>query len=286
MQDRLTSEKKNENMIIALFWGCFVMNNIFYTFEDSEIFRLLSVLSLLLSVLAFSWFKVLLFDEFVHSFWLKRRMKLKYTCIYGFGVDECFVLTRLAFFTGALVCLFVLLNSIDFLTGMLAIWSIVLELIIGLIMFIIFCIQLHKYESAFSNNLISFVASCVGVFVSSILAYYNFFMLMLFFFFSYCFIYCAKEIMSTAKMLESGDHVVVRIDDTLFDSKNHQFYLIFYSKTRVKFILRENHSFRYGWVTEVISLDKLPKLSDTVRSLQDDNSWYERFVLWILNRIS
>lgn len=74
----------------------------------------------------------------------------------------------------------------------------------------------------------------------------------------------SNEIRSITKTLGWGDHAIVYVGDTLFDSRKQQFYLIFFNKSKVIMVLRENDCFRFRQVDCIESIEKIPKTFDGV----------------------
>lgn len=236
MEENLTRKENHDNMLIVTLGGCVIMTNVILDFIDSDVFKILNFVAVFTTLFAFAWFKLILLDEYVHSFWLKERMKRKFECIYGYGIDEYFVLARLSFLTGILVLMIIILNGVDVVSGVFSSWSLVIEGCISSVFISIYGIQLSKYESAFGLKeiVIPFVSSCMGLLMTSMFVWHSKMLSILFLFFAYCFIICSNEIRSIAKTLEWGDHAIVYVGDALFDSKELQFYLIFYSKTDIE----------------------------------------------------
>lgn len=246
-------------------------------FEDSAFFKTVSVVSTLIVLLTFAWLKLILVDEFVHSFWLKERMKRGFQCIYGYGVDEFFVLSRFQLLTGFLVLLFTLLNGIDIVTGVFSPWSLVVEGLISCVFVGCYCIQLGKYESFFGVRevLVPFVSSCIGLFLTSMLSALSIVFVGLFLFFVFGFIKCTNEIMRIAKTLQWGDRAVVCVGGEILDSEEHEFYLIFYSEHDVEIVLKDAQNFLYGKINEVKSIDRFPRVSDNMEG------WETMTPMWV-----
>ncbi len=170
--------------------------------------------------------KLILLDGFVHSFCLRDRMKKRFKCIYGYGVDEYFILRGLGLFTSILALVFVVLNGIATLYGASALRNVVIKIFISCVFVGIYGIQLHKYENAFKGIVIPFLFSCVAVLLTASVLFKSVITILLFVAFVLWFLVCNKKITSIARTLEWGDHAVVRIADVVLDAEEEQFYLI------------------------------------------------------------
>lgn len=284
MEDNLTRKENHDNMLLLILGGCVIMTNVILDFIDSNVFKILNFVATFTILFAFAWFKLILLDEYVHSFWLKERMKRKVECIYGYGIDEYFVLARLSFLTGILVLMIIILNGVDVLSGVFSSWSLVIEGCISSVFISIYGIQLSKYESAFGSReiVIPFVSSCMGLLMTSMFVWYSRMLSVLFLFFAYCFIICSNEIRSITKTLEWGDHAIVRIGDALFDSKELQFYLIFYSKTDIEVWWIEKRLLKYAKMDEIVSIERIPQPSDYTKGAQTVIPVWRMVVEWFM----
>lgn len=284
MGNNLTKKANHDNiLLLTLGWLCIMINAIL-DFIDSDIFKIFNFVAVFVTLFAFAWFKFILLDEYVHSFWLKERMKRGSECIYGYGIDEYFVLARLSFLTGILVLVIIILNGVDVFSGVFSPWSLVIESCISCVFVCVYVIQLSKYESAFEFEavVVPFVSSCMGLLITSMFVWHSRMFSILFLFFTYCFIICVKEILGITKTLEWGDHAIVRVGNRSFDSSRYQFYLIFFSKSKVTMVLRENHRFRFRQIDEVVRIEQLPKASDEVDRRQDSVPVWRKVVEWFM----
>ncbi len=253
-------------------------------FENSNVFKVIGVVAIFVTIFTFAWFKLILLDEYVHSFWLKERMKRKFECIYGYGIDEYFVLARLSFLTGTLVLTIIILNGVDVLSGVFSPWSLVIEGCISSVFISIYGIQLSKYESAFGSReiVIPFVCSCMGLLMTSMFVWHSRMLSILFLFFVYCFIMCSNEIRSITKNLEWGDHAIVYVGDALFDSKELQFYLIFYSKTDIEVWWVEKRFLKHEKIDKIVSIERMPQPSDYTKGAQTVIPVWMMVVEWFM----
>lgn len=280
----LTIRKKNDNMLLLiLIWWC-IMIKLVLAFKGSDLFKVIGVIATFVTIFTFAWFKLILLDEYVHSFCLKERMKRGFECIYGYGVDEYFVLARLTFLTSILVLAFIILNGVDVVYGVFSSVSLMIESCISVVIVCTYGVQLSKYESAFgfSGVIVPFVSSCIGVLLTSMFVWHSGAFRILFLFFAYCFIICANEIRGATKTLECGDHAIVYVGDKLFDSKELQFYLIFYSKCNVEIWWMEKKGFKHKKVDEVKIIERLPQPSDGMKGVQDSTPVLVRAIKWIM----
>lgn len=284
MEKNLTVKKEYDNTILVILGGCVIMVNGLLIFIESDIFKIVNFIVVFATLFAFAWFKLILLDKYVHSFWLKERMKRGFECIYGYGVDEYFVLARLIFLTGILVLAFVILNGVDVVSGVFSPWSWVIESCISCVLICIYSIQLSKYRSAFGFKeiIVPLISSCIGLLITSMFVWHSRMFYILFLFFAYGFIVCANEIRNITKTLEWGDHVIVRVDGKLFDSEKSQFYLIFYSKNDVEIWWMEKEKFKHNKIDEVVNIQRLPQLSDGMKGVQDSMPVWTRVIEWIM----
>lgn len=260
------------------------MARLILIFEDSDTFKIISVIAAFVTLFTFAWFKLILLDKFVHSFWLKERMKRNFRCIYGYGIDEYFILERLGFLTGVLVLLFMILNGVDSLYGVFTLKNVFVETFISGTFICIYCIQLSRYESVFGfkKEIVPFVCSCIGLFITSMFVWKSVALRGLFLFFAYCFIICVKEIMIIAKTLEWGDHVVAHVKNKVFDSNEQQFYLIFYTENDITIIINEGYQFVYGKVDCIESIERIPRLSDETEGFWVPTPLYVKIIEWVM----
>lgn len=203
--------------------------------------------------------KLILLDGFVHSVCLEDRMKKRFPCIYGYGVDEYFVLKGLGVFTSVLALVFVILNGVDSLYCVSSLWSVAIEVFISCIFVSIYGIQLHKYESAFPGAAIPFLFSCIGVLLTASILWRNVMTFFLFVVFVLWFLVCSRKITSIARTLVWGDHAVVRIADVVLDSEKESFYLLFYSKNDITIFLKERHKIVFGKIDCVELIERTSK---------------------------
>jgi len=280
MDANLTKKDNQDNMLLLILVCWWAMTQLALVFEDSDLFRILGVIATFITIFTFAWFKFILADEFVHSFWLEERMKRGFQCLYGYGVDEFFVLSRLQLLTGFLVLLFTILNSIDVVTGVFSPWSLVIESFISCLFIVRYCIQLGKYKSFFGFNkvLVPFVSSCTGLLITSMFSTLSIVFACLFLFFVFGFIVCTNEIMNIVKTVQWADYAVVCVDGQILDSKEQQFYLIFYSEQDVEIVLKDGKNFKYGKVDEIKNVERLPRLSDRLSGLKTKTPVWVRVI--------
>lgn len=238
MEKGLTENTELDNTILFVLGGCVIVTNGLLAFIESDVFKIVNFIVVFATLFTFAWFKLILLDEYVHSFWLKKRMKKGFEYIYGYGVDEYFVLARLIFLTGVLVLAFIVWNSVGAAFGVFFSWSWVVQGCISCTLVFIYCIQLSKYDSAFGFKevIVPFISSCIGLLLTSMFGTQLFFF---FLFFAFSFIVCSKEIRSITKTLKWGDHVIVRVGKKILDSKEQQFYLIFILSLMLRFGVRK-----------------------------------------------
>lgn len=274
----LTKQEDHDNMVIFRLGVCVIVINLIRLFEDSDIFKVLNIIAVFATLFSFAWFKLFLVDKFVHSFWLKLRMKKGFKCIYGYGVDEYFVLARMSFFTGFLFLLFTIVNSVNFLQGGIHLESVITEVCISCIVISTYCWQLHKYESAFSEVVNPFVASCIGLLVTAIFIWQSGKFLVFLLFFLYSFLICSNELTKAVKCLDWGDQVTVCIGDEMFNSEQQRFYLIFYSKSNIVMVLEEETQYKRRKVDGIESLSIAHKASDRVDGWEDLSPVYIKII--------
>ncbi len=243
--------------------------------ESDTVLLVLNVIAILI-IIDTIVHKLILLDGFVHSFCLRDRMKKRFKCIYGYGVDEYFILRGLGLFTSILALVFVVLNGIATLYSVSALCSVVIEIFISFVFVGIYGIQLHKYESAFKGIVIPFLFSCVAVLLTASVLFKSVITLLLFVAFVLCFLVCNKKITSIARTLEWGDHAIVRIADVVLDSDEEQFYLIFYSKNNITIFLKERYKIVFRKIDCVEHIERVSKLFDS-----DGCSLSTKFVEWV-----
>lgn len=284
MEDNLTRKESQDNMLLLILGGCIIMTNVILDFIDSNAFKILNFVAVFTTLFAFAWFKLILLDEYVHSFWLKERMKRKFECIYGYGIDEYFVLSRLIFLTGILVLTSIILNGVNIVSGVFCSWSLVIEGCISSVFLCIYCIQLSKYESAFGFKeiVVPLVSSCMGLLITSMFVWHSRMLFILFLFFAYCFIICVKEIMHITETLEWGDHAIVHCGKQSFDSRTQQFYLIFYSKTDIEVWWIEKRLLKHEKIDEIVRIERMPQPSDYTNGAQTVIPVWMMVVEWFM----
>lgn len=206
--------------------------------------------------------KLILLDGFVHSVCLKDRMKKRFPCIYGYGVDEYFVLKGFGLFTSILALVFVILNGVDSLYCVSSLWSVAIEIFISCVFVSIYGIQLHKYESAFQGTVIPFLFSCIGILLTASILWKNVITFILFVGFVLWFLVYNRKITSIARTLVWGDHAVVHIEDVILDSEKESFYLLFYSKSDITIFLKERHKIVFTKIDCVEHIERTSKLFD------------------------
>ena len=271
----LTSVKENGNMVIVTVGGFSILMQILSRFYGGNLFMVLCIVSTFATLFSFAWFKLVLLDGFVHSFWLKRRMSKGLKCIYGYGIDEFFVLSRFGFIVGSLAVLILIVNCCN---GSLAFEGACVEGVICVGVFAVYCIQLEKYDGPFNGIVIPFMASCLGCVVAAIFCMYSWWIVGLGLFFVYCVIVCLKEIDGSVRKLVWGDHAIVRVGNKVFDSSQERFYLIFYGESKVTLVLQEDDILRCRSVDQVVCIDRLPKASDGIDGWEDLTPVWKRVV--------
>lgn len=75
---------------------------------------------------------------------------------------------------------------------------------------------------------------------------------------------------------------IVYVENEILDSKEHQFYLIFYSERDIEIKVLEGKNFKHGKVDEVVSIEKLPKLFDKLKRLKDSTSVWIKVIEWFM----
>lgn len=284
MKANLTEKTEYDNITLFILGGCVIVTNIILDFVESDIFKIFNFIAVFATLFTFAWFKLILVDQYVHSFWLKKRMRKSFKCIYGYGVDEYFVLARLNVLTSILVLAFVILNGVDVVSGVFSPWSVVVEGVVSGVFICIYCMQLRKYDSAFgfSQVIVPFVSSCIGLLVTSMFVWHSVSLAVLFLFFAFTFVVCMNEIMSIGKTLEWGDHAIVCLDDEILDSKELQFYLIFYSENDIEIWWTEDKNFKHRKVDEIKSIERFSRLSNRINGVKDSTPVWIRVVEWIM----
>ena len=181
-------------------------------FSNSAFFKILCVISTFATLFSFAWYKILLLDEDVHSFYLKERMRRNYNCFYGFGADEYYVLQRLCIVAPATVILFLVIGK-SYFVGVGSIFAFGLTFV--------YSFRLQHYDSFFGyrERVIPLLCSCLGMMLVSLIVWQGgLWASILFCFFCFSYILCFREVFLQGKKIKYSNRVIVTVGGKEYDS--------------------------------------------------------------------